>query len=109
MLPTLGGRDSGRLGSSVRTWLAEAATAADLKGGSGRASPPSGKSLIFFVIVQKVAGDLTGFADLSHWAEVTHFLDLDDVGHLTRLTALESLAVLLDSAVLTMLAAARLI
>ena len=28
---TLGGRDSGRLGLSVRTWLAEAATAAELR------------------------------------------------------------------------------
>ena len=39
VLPTPGGRDSGRLGLSVRTWLAEAATAADLKGGSGEAKP----------------------------------------------------------------------
>ena len=31
VLPTPGGRDSGRLGLSVRTWLAEAATAADLR------------------------------------------------------------------------------
>ena len=55
VLPTPGGRDSGRLGSSVRTWLAEAATAADLKGGLlGEALP--GKSLIFSVIVQKVPG-----------------------------------------------------
>ena len=29
-LPTPGGRDGGRLGLSVRTWFAEAATAADL-------------------------------------------------------------------------------
>ena len=43
VLPTPGGRDSGRLGLSVRTWLAEAATAADLKGGSGGASPPQEK------------------------------------------------------------------
>ena len=40
VLPTHGGRDSGRLGLSVRTWLAEAATAADLKGGSGGAGAP---------------------------------------------------------------------
>ena len=41
VLPTPGGRDSGRLGLSVRTWLAEAATAADFKGGLGGRSPPS--------------------------------------------------------------------
>ena len=40
---TPGGRDSGRLGLSVRTWLAEAATAADLKVGSGGAKPPQEK------------------------------------------------------------------
>ena len=43
VLPTHGGRDSGRLGSGVRTCLAEAATAADLKGGSGGAKPPEEK------------------------------------------------------------------
>ena len=37
VLPTPGGHDSGRLGLSVRTWLAKAATAADLKRGSGLA------------------------------------------------------------------------
>ena len=37
-LPTPGGRDSSRLGLSVRTWFAEAATAADLNGGAG--GPP---------------------------------------------------------------------
>ena len=42
VVPAPGGRDSGRLGSSVRTWLAEAATAADLKGGLG-AKPPQEK------------------------------------------------------------------
>ena len=44
VLTTPGGRDSGRLGSSVRTCLAEAATAADLKGGSGGAKPPQEKA-----------------------------------------------------------------
>ena len=43
VLPTLGGRDSGRLGLSVRTWLAEAATAADLKGGVWMGFPPPRK------------------------------------------------------------------
>ena len=47
ILPTPGGRDSGRLGSSVRTWLAEAATAADLNGGSGGAKPPRKKFELF--------------------------------------------------------------
>ena len=39
--PTRGGRDSGRLGLSVRSLLAEAATTADLKGGAsgGRSTP----------------------------------------------------------------------
>ena len=50
-LPTHGGRDSGRLSSSVRTCLAEAATAADFKGGSGGAKPPPGKSWNFFLTV----------------------------------------------------------
>ena len=45
VLPTPGGCDSGRLGLSVRTWLAEAATAADLKGESGGAKPPQEKKL----------------------------------------------------------------
>ena len=45
VLPTSGGRDSGRLGLSARTWLAEAATAADLKGGSGGAKPPPRKKV----------------------------------------------------------------
>ena len=36
-------KSSGRLGLSVRTWLAEAATAADLKGRSGGAKPPQEK------------------------------------------------------------------
>ena len=40
VLSTPGGRDSGRLGLSVRTWLAEAATAADLKRWSGGAKSP---------------------------------------------------------------------
>ena len=47
VLPTPGGRNSGRLGLSVRTWLAEAATAADLKGGSGGRSPPRKKFELF--------------------------------------------------------------
>ena len=48
-LHTHGGRDSGRLSLSVRTCLAEAATAADLKGGSGGAKPPQlTKSINFF-------------------------------------------------------------
>ena len=34
-----GGRDSGRLDFSVRTWPAEAATAADQTGGLGEGSP----------------------------------------------------------------------
>ena len=38
-----GGCDSSRLGLGVRTWPAEAATAADLKGGSGGAKPPQEK------------------------------------------------------------------
>ena len=45
VLPTPGGLDSSRLGLSVRTWLAEAATAADLKGGLGVAKPPQEKKL----------------------------------------------------------------
>ena len=45
VLPTPGGRDSGRLGSSVRTCLAEAATAADLKRGSGGAKRPQQKKV----------------------------------------------------------------
>ena len=44
-----GDRDSGRLGLSVRTWLAEAATAADLNGGSGGGGEaPEEKSLNLF-------------------------------------------------------------
>ena len=43
VLPTPGGRDSGRLSLSVRTWLAEAAAAADSKGRSGGRSPPHQK------------------------------------------------------------------
>ena len=43
MIP--GGRDSGRLGLSVRTWLAEAATAANLKGGSGGGEDPPAKKI----------------------------------------------------------------
>ena len=54
-LHTHGGCDSGRLSLSVRTWLAEAATAADLKGASRGAKPPQEK-VCFFVIVQKVPG-----------------------------------------------------
>ena len=49
VLPTPGGRDSGRLGLSVRTWLAEAATAADFKGGSRGAKPPQGKKFKLFL------------------------------------------------------------
>ena len=45
-LHTHGGRDSGRLSLSVRTRLAEAAAAADLKGGSGEASPPQEKKVL---------------------------------------------------------------
>ena len=52
VFPTRGGRDSGRLGFSVRTWLVEAATAADLKGGSeGGRIPPRKKSLSIFLAV----------------------------------------------------------
>ena len=39
----LGGCDSSRLGLRVPIWPAEAATAADLKGGSGGAEPPEEK------------------------------------------------------------------
>ena len=41
VLPTPGGRYSGRLRLSVRTWLAEAATAADLKGEAGGGAKPT--------------------------------------------------------------------
>ena len=39
VLPIHGGRDSGRLDFSVRTWPAEAATAADQTGGLGGGAP----------------------------------------------------------------------
>ena len=46
VLSTHGGRDSGRLGLSVRTWLVEAATAANSKGGlGGGVKAPQEKSL----------------------------------------------------------------
>ena len=43
-----GGCDSSRLGLSVPIWLAEAATAADFKGGSGGRSPPQPKKVNHF-------------------------------------------------------------
>ena len=46
VLPIPGGRDSGRLGLSVRTWLAEAAIAAELKGGVWGGDPPRKKKHI---------------------------------------------------------------
>ena len=55
-----GGCDSSRLVLSVPNWRAEAATAADLKGGLGGRSPP-GKSLNFFVIVPQTVLATEGF------------------------------------------------
>ena len=48
--PTPGGRDSGRLGLSFPTWLVEAATAANMKGGlrgEGEAPPSKKKCKLF--------------------------------------------------------------
>ena len=56
--PTPGSRDSSRLGLSVRTWLAEAATAADLKGGSGGRSPLSNKKVLGMLELGRAAGCL---------------------------------------------------
>ena len=71
VLPTPGGRDSGRLGLSVRTWLAEAATAADLKGVSGGAKPPQEKKfkLVFSCLN---LGELLGRAVLCQILACVH-------------------------------------
>ena len=49
---TPGGRDSGRLGLSLRTWLAEAAKAGDLKGGLGGEAPPATKVYTFLGLLE---------------------------------------------------------
>ena len=70
-LPIHGGRDSGRLDFSVRTWPAEAATAADQTWGLGGGAPQQKPDLTLTCMKGHVLGSA-----LSHDPEVRAVFDV---------------------------------